>query len=222
MIDDLTKLLVYGYMGLSLEKQFSKETEEKINELKRNIIVVYDGKSAYNAAQNLLMFTKDLGYETLAMDSRDYRSLQAEIQKPLEKFLNVIIVGHQKLAQEQLNRVELKYDHHGLKIGATGQLYVLMASDTELNRDRKSRQALATYYNEKMSAYGEAIEPFAVPKTFGSRRRIIESQYDLLWLEFAQYFLYPLFYELYQERIKPMGIKVITKDNKTADCGAAD
>ena len=30
MIEDLTKLLVYGYMGLSLEKQYSKETEERI------------------------------------------------------------------------------------------------------------------------------------------------------------------------------------------------
>lgn len=203
MIEDLTKLLVYGYMGLSLEKQFNKETEERINELKRNIIVVYDGKSAYNAAQNLLMFTKDLGYETLAMDSGDYRSLQAEIQKPLEKFINVIIVGHHKLAQEQLNRVELRYDHHSMKIGATGQLYVLMASDTELKRDRKSRQAFATYYNEKMSAYGKAIEPFAVPKIFGSRRRIIESQYDLLWLEFVQCFRHQLFHELYSERIEP-------------------
>lgn len=222
MIDDLAKLVAYGYMGLALERQFDQEAEKRIQDLKKNIIVVYDGKSAYNAVQNLLMFTKGLGYETLVVDSDQYRTLQAESREPLEKFINVIIVGHHQLAQEQFNRVELKYDYHGLKIGATGQLYVLMASSTELNRDKENRQVFAAYYNEKMSAYGEAIEPFAVPKTFGSRRRIIESQYDLLWLEFAQYFLYPLFYNSYQERIKPMGIKVITKDNKTADCGSAD
>lgn len=222
MIDELTKLLAYGYMGLTLENQFSKETKERINKLKRNIIVVYDGTSAYNAAQNLLIFTKGLGYETLVVDSDQYHSLQAESQEPLEKFIKVIIVGHHELARKQLERVELKYDHHGMRIGAMGQLYVLMASNTELSRNKKDLRAFATYYNEKMSAYGKAIEPFSVPKTFGSRRRTIESQYDLLWLEFVQCFRHQLFHELYQDHIEPTRIKVITKDTWMADCGSAD
>lgn len=189
MIEDFTKLLVYGYMGLEYEKQLTQQREEQIQAFKKNIIIVYDGKSPYTAAQNLMKLTTAMGYEPLIVDSGHYLSLQAESREPLENFMKVVMIGHHELAQMYLNRVELKYDHYGLQIGTRGLLSVLTASQAAVKRSEKDRQAFAEYYSERMATYGEIIKSFAVPGMLGMRRRIIESQYDLLWLEFAMCFL---------------------------------
>ena len=60
MIEDLVKLAAFGCVGLEIEKRLKEKNEEKekernaaIQRLKNLIIIVYDGKAPYVAAQNI-------------------------------------------------------------------------------------------------------------------------------------------------------------------------
>lgn len=188
MLDDLAKVLAYGYAGAKVGKEVKKRMDERqkeraeaIQELKNYAWVVYDGKAPRTAAQNLAKYLEDEGYVSAAIDPELYRSRLAGT--PVDEYSRVIIIGHHDFTKEQMTRVDLKSDHHGLKIGVKGRRYVLRARRSDLSSGKQGRRELAPYYDQEMDANRELAEKYGVPTTFGLRSETRESQYDLLWLE---------------------------------------
>ena len=188
MLDDLAKVLAYGYAGAKVGKEVKKRMDERqkeraeaIQELKNYAWVVYDGKAPRTAAQNLAKYLEDEGYVSAAIDPELYRSRLAGT--PVDEYSRVIIIGHHDFTKEQMARVDMKSDHHGLKIGVKGRRYVLRARRSDLSSGKQGRRELAPYYDQEMAANRELAEKYGVPTTFGLRSETRESQYDLLWLE---------------------------------------
>ena len=182
MIEDLTKILAYGYVGLELEKrkkEVAASQAKNIEELKKYVIIVYDGKAPYVAAQNLAKYMEDEGYKTDVRNREQFRSLEG---KPGLAYPRVIVVGHHDFAKEQMETVDLKFDHYGLKFGVKDRRYVLRASRSDLSFGKKGRKEFAAYYDREMASYQELAQKYGVPTTFGQRSETRESQYDLLWL----------------------------------------
>lgn len=192
MLGDLAKLLVYGYVGSEMGKEVKKRMDERkkeqaeaIQELKNFAFVVYDGKAPYTAAQNLVKYLTDEGYESAAVDPELYHSRLE--RPPIMEHSRIIIIGHHDFTKEQMTTVDLQSDQYGLKFGATGRRYVLRARRSDLRSGKKGRKEYAAYYNQEMSGHRELAEKYGVPTTFGSRDETRESQYDLLWLKCVLY-----------------------------------
>ena len=71
MFEDLVKIAALGYVGSKMSQEISKRTDERkreqaeaIQQLKNFAFVVYDGKAPYTAAQNLVKYLEDKGYES--------------------------------------------------------------------------------------------------------------------------------------------------------------
>ena len=192
MIEDLAKVLAYGYVGSKVGKavekrmdERQKERDEAIQELKKFAFVIYDGKAPYTAAQNLVKYLEDKGYESAAVDPGLYHSRLE--RPPIMEHSRIIIIGHHDFTKEQMTTVDLQSDQYGLKFGATGRRYVLRARRSDLSPGKKGRKEFAAYYNQEMSGHRELAEKYGVPTTFGFRSETRESQYDLLWLKCVLY-----------------------------------
>lgn len=188
MLENLGKILVYGYAGSKIGNEVKKriddrkrERDEAIQELKNFACVVYDGKAPYRAAQNLAKYLEDEGYVSVAIDPELYRSRLAGT--PVEEYSRVIIIGHHDFTKAQMASVDLRSDHYGLKIGVKDRRYVLRARRSDLGSGKQGRREFAACYNQEMAGNRELAEKYGVPTTFGLRGEIRESQYDLLWLE---------------------------------------
>lgn len=198
MIEDLVKLVAFGYVGLEAEKRLREKNEEKekkrnaaIQRLKNIIFIVYDGKAPYIAAQNISEYihTSKPEYQVAVMSSEEFCGEYLEAREKLGKdFPKTIVIGHHNFTKNQMGRVDLQYDNHGLKIGNKDGLYVLRACRSDLSPGRKGREAFAAYYDSEISKVNkEMLEKYEVPLTFGLRDETRKSQYDLLWLEFISY-----------------------------------
>lgn len=192
MFEDLVKIAALGYVGSKMSQEMSKRTDERkreqaeaIQQLKNFAFVVYDGKAPYTAAQNLVMYLEDKGYESAAVDPELYHSRLE--RPPIMEYSRIIIIGHHDFTKEQMTTVDLQSDQYGLKFGAKGRRYVLRACRSDLSRGRKGRKEFASYYNQEMSSHRELAEKYGVPTTFGFRDETRESQYDLLWLKCVLY-----------------------------------
>ena len=192
MIEDLVKIAAFGYVGSKMSQEMSKRTDERkreqaeaIQQLKNFAFVVYDGKAPYTAAQNLVKYLTDEGYESAAVDPELYHSRLE--QPPIMEYSRIIIIGHHDFTKEQMTTVDLQSDQYGLKFGATGRRYVLRARRSDLSPGKKGRKEFAAYYNQEMSSHRELAEKYGVPTTFGFRDETRESQYDLLWLKCVLY-----------------------------------
>lgn len=186
MIEDFTKILAYGYAGMELEKRrkeakasLAREMEELKEKLKKCVIIVYDGKTPYVAAQNLAKYMGDEGYEVGVIDRERFRSMEG---RPGLKYPRVIVVGHHDFAKKQMETVNLKFDHCGLKFGVKDRRYVLRASKSGLSFGKKGQKEFAAYYDREMATWQGLAQKYGVPTTFGQRSELRESQYDLLWL----------------------------------------
>jgi len=191
MIEDLAKVLAYGYVGSKVGKavekrmdERQKERDEAIQELKKFAFVIYDGKAPYTAAQNLAKYLGDLGYQAAAIDPEMYHSRLEGTSA--EEYCQWIIIGHHDFTKEQMARVPLCSNEYGLKMGVKNRRYVLRACRSDLSPGKKGRKEFAAYYNKEMLNYRELAEKYGVPMTFGYRSETRESQYDLLWLKCAQ------------------------------------
>ncbi len=183
MIEELSKMIAYGYLGLKMDKHMSEKAAARtkaIEELRRQVVIVYDGKAPYAAAQNLAKYMREKGYKATVCDREQFRPLENE---PGLAYVRVIIIGHHDFTKEQMETVDLKFDQYGLKIGVKGQRYVLRACRSDLAYGKKGRKEFATYYDREVSCYKEWAEKYGVPLTFGSRGETRESQYDLLCLK---------------------------------------
>lgn len=203
MIEDLVKLAAFGCVGLEIEKRLKETNEEKekernaaIQRLKNLIIIVYDGKAPYVAAQNISEYihASEPDYQIAVISSEEYcREYHGSIDKLGKNYPKRIVIGHHEFTKDQMGRVDLEYDNHGLKIGMKDGLYVLRACRSDLGFGRKSREAFASYYGSEISRFNkEVLEKYGVPTAFGLRDETRKSQYDLLWLEFLPY-LYGMF-----------------------------
>ena len=191
MFEDLVKIAALGYVGSKMSQEMSKRTDERkreqaeaIQQLKNFAFVVYDGKAPYIAAQNLVKYLKDKGYDSAAVDPELYHSRLE--RPPIMEHSRMIIIGHHDFTKEQMTTVDLQSDQYGLKFGAKGRRCVLRACRSDLGRGKKGRKEFAVYYNQEMLNYRELAEKYGVPMTFGYRSETRESQYDLLWLKCAQ------------------------------------
>lgn len=191
MFEDLVKMAAFGYVGSKMSQEMSKRMDERkreqaeaIQQLKNFAFVVYDGKAPYTAAQNLVKYLTDEGYESAAVDPELYYSRLE--RPPIMEHSRIIIIGHHDFTKEQMTTVDLQSDQYGLKFGATGRRYVLRARRSDLSPGKKGRKEFAAYYNQEMLNYRELAEKYGVPMTFGYRSETRESQYDLLWLKCAQ------------------------------------
>lgn len=200
MIEDFTKILAYGYAGMELEKHrkeakasLVREMEELKEKLKKCVIIVYDGKAPYVAAQNLAKYMKNQGYETNVIDREQFRSLEG---RPSLAYPRVIVIGHHDFAKEQLETVDLKFDNYGLKFGVKDSRYVLLASKSDLGFGKKGRKEFAAYYDREISSFKELAEKYGVPAAFGQRSETRESQYDLLWLICVLHLQHEMIHEL--------------------------
>ncbi len=183
MIEELSKMIAYGYLGLELEKRRSEKESaltKAIERLRKCAVIVYDGKAPYAAAQNLAKYMRETGYEAEVRDREQFRSLEG---RPGLAYAMVIIIGHHDFTKEQMETVDLKFDQYGLKIGVKGQRYVLRACRSDLAYGKKGRKEFAAYYDREVSCYKKWAEKYGVPLTFGSRGETRESQYDLLCLK---------------------------------------
>lgn len=192
MFEDLVKIAALGYVGSKMSQEMSKRTDERkreqaeaIQQLKNFAFVVYDGKASYIAAQNLVKYLKDKGYDSAAVDPELYHSRLE--RPPIMEHSRMIIIGHHDFTKEQMTTVDLQSDQYGLKFGAKGRRCVLSACRSDLSRGKKGRKEFAAYYNQEMSGHRELAEKYGVPTTFGFRDETRESQYDLLWLECVLY-----------------------------------
>jgi len=183
MIEELSKMIAYGYLGLELEKRRSEQEAalaKAIERLRKCAIIVYDGKAPYAAAQNLAKYMREKGYKATVCDREQFRPLENE---PGLVQVRVIIIGHHDFTKEQMETVDLKFDQYGLKIGMKNRRYVLRACRSDLPYGKKGRKEFAAYYDREVSCYKEWAEKYGVPLTFGSRGETRESQYDLLCLK---------------------------------------
>lgn len=198
MIEDLVKLAAFGYVGLEAEKRLKERSEEKekkrseaIQRLKNLIIIVYDGKAPYIAAQNISKYIHASApdYQIAVMDAEEYcREYLESINKLEGNYPKRIVIGHHEFAKNQMKRVDLRYDKQGMKIGLKDGLYVLRACRSDLGSGRKGREVFSVYYDSEISRFNkEVLEKYEVPMTFGLRNETRKSQYDLLWLEFIPY-----------------------------------
>lgn len=158
---------------------------KNLKNLKNFAFVVYDGKVPYTAAQNLVQYLEDEGYDSAAVDPELYHSRLEGT--PVEKYSRIIVIGHHDFTKEQMSTVDLLSDQYGLKLGTKGRRYVLRARRSDLSSGKKGRKEFAAYYNQEMSSHRELAEKYGVPTTFGFRSETHESQYDLLWLEYILY-----------------------------------
>lgn len=192
MFEDLVKIAAFGYVGSKMSQEMSKRMDERkreqaeaLQQLKNFAFVVYDGKAPYTAAQNLVKYLTDEGYESAAVDPELYHSRLE--RPPIMEHSRIIIIGHHDFTKEQMTTVDLQSDQYGLKFGATGRRYVLRARRSDLSSGKKGRKEFAAYYNQEMSGHRELAEKYGVPTTFGFRSETRESQYDLLWLKCVLY-----------------------------------
>ena len=192
MFEDLVKMAAFGYVGSKMSQEMSKRMDERkkeqaetLQQLKNFAFVVYDGKAPYTAAQNLVKYLTDEGYESATVDPELYHSRLE--RPPIMEHSRIIIIGHHDFTKEQMTTVDLQSDQYGLKFGATGRRYVLRARRSDLRSGKKGRKEFAAYYNQEMSGHRELAEKYGVPTTFGFRDETRESQYDLLWLECVLY-----------------------------------
>ena len=139
MFEDLVKIAALGYVGSKMSQEMSKRTDERkreqaeaIQQLKNFAFVVYDGKAPYTAAQNLVKYLTDEGYESAAVDPELYHSRLE--RPPIMEHSRIIIIGHHDFTKEQMTTVDLQSDQYGLKFGATGRRYVLRARRSDLRR----------------------------------------------------------------------------------------
>ena len=192
MFEELAKIAAFGYVGSKMSQEMSKRMDERkreqaeaIQQLKNFAFVVYDGKAPYTAAQNLVKYLTDEGYESAAVDPELYYSRLE--RPPIMEHSRIIIIGHHDFTKEQMTTVDLQSDQYSLKFGATGRRYVLRARRSDLSPGKKGRKEFAAYYNQEMSSHRELAEKYGVPTTFGFRSETRESQYDLLWLKCVLY-----------------------------------
>ena len=160
---------------------------EKLKKKKYSIVIVYDGNSPKEAAYSLCKYildeakTRSQCCEVKVISSSDYTD-------DLLKNNYVIIIGHHRFALKHFNSLDLEYDYYGMKYACNykGNLAVLYASRSELGTDGTGKRAFAGYYNRNMPIYSDIANTYYVPLRFGQRSSTRQSQYDLLWMEFAE------------------------------------
>ncbi len=94
MIEELSKMIAYGYLGLKMDKRRSEKAAARtktIEELRKQVVIVYDGKAPYAAAQNLAKYMREKGYKATVCDREQFRPLENE---PGLAYVMVIIIGH--------------------------------------------------------------------------------------------------------------------------------
>jgi len=149
-----------------------------------SIIVVYDGRAPELAARNLYALLKEIGQEVIIRDAEEYK--YGDDRRLYEKAKKTIIIGHHSLAKNELKKVEpLKYNIFGIKFGYAGNLCVLRASDSELKSDKKNRETFNAYYSDSMRNHTEFAKKYNLPMVTGVREHTRDTQYDLLFLDFA-------------------------------------
>ena len=81
-------------------KREQAETIQQLKNLKNFAFVVYDGKVPYTAAQNLVQYLEDEGYDSAAVDPELYHSRLEGT--PVEKYSRIIVIGHHDFTKEQM------------------------------------------------------------------------------------------------------------------------
>ena len=110
MFEDLAKIAAFGYVGSKMSQEMSKRMDERkkeqaetLQQLKNFAFVVYDGKAPYTAAQNLVKYLTDEGYESAAVDPELYYSRLE--RPPIMEHSRIIIIGHHDFTKEQMTTV---------------------------------------------------------------------------------------------------------------------
>ncbi len=162
---------------------------------KYSVIIVSDGISPYNSAVNLSKYIKDKSEErghhcdTKVIFTTDFKEDMAKDNK-------IIIIGHHALAINYYSKLKPSFDKYGMKFAydPDKKAAVLYSSRSELGYDGSGKKAFAGYYNKRLKNYKKLAEKYDIPLKFGQRSSTRQSQYDFLWMKFAdQEFGSPLF-----------------------------
>lgn len=139
----------------------------------KEIVIVYDGNSPRESANNLRNYIEFSGYKTKLMGADTYDKGYTG---------KVIVVGHHDLSKDMEKSIATQYGNYGMSYCFSGNKCVLIAHRSDLG----SKQAFIRYYNNEMQSYCKLAAKYGVPLCFGERDKTRESQYDLLWLQFVR------------------------------------
>ncbi len=153
----------------------------------QSVIIVSDGVSPYNSAVNLSKYLSEKTAERgqscsiKVIFTTDYNEDMAKDNK-------IIIVGHHTLALTCFKNLKPTYDEYGMKYGYDfdKRFAVLYSSRSELGFDGSGKKAFAGYYNKKIKEHKKTAEKYNIPLKIGQRSSTRQSQYDLLWISFAE------------------------------------
>ena len=165
--------------------QLGETPEYKKGGMEVPVAVVCDGKAPMITARNIKAYVENMGCEACLMDADEYKEKIKSGSRV--RFGKVLIVGHHDLAKEQMAEIGAEYSDHGMMFGISEEKCVLWASRSLLGKGKKGREIFRRYYNTKIQEFQKEAEKNGIPMEFGHRKETRQSQYDLLWLMFAEY-----------------------------------
>lgn len=151
-----------------------------------SVIIVCDGTSPVIAANSLCKY---IGEEAIIRGQKCSSKVisASDYRDDLSKHNKIIIIGHHKLALDYYASADECYSNYGMKYAYLGEnIAILCASRSELGNDGTGKKAFAGFYNRTIQSYNSLAEKFDIPQKFGRRNTTQQSQYDLLWIIFAE------------------------------------
>ena len=201
---------VEGYNGDTTEV-----LEERRRAMKRmySVMIVYDGQSPRNAANSLCQYILQEAKERKQNCKAKVISA-ADYNGEMTKHNKVIVIGHHQLARRLLSTLTIRFDSYGMKYAYeySGNLAVLSACRSELGTDGTGKKAFAGYYGRMIPEYKDIANAYHVPLRFGQRSSTRQSQYDLLWLIFAQEVCMTAFLDMPYAHVEHMSFDEILED----------